>query len=275
MGRTGHTSAKQQGAGGALVKATSGAKARAASQPYYNPNLAPVDSKSDWAMGVAHAHASDKAAYEGRIEMLNMQLAAVGVALAKHAGQGAVDKAKREGAANYDMTQSIKGSSQPADELADYGDAVEPAVEPAGKPGRAARERGVGGRPAGFAANNAYILFVMDFQKEVKEDEALRKVMMDRYKWDGLAWSQGGKKGESIVTIMHVQSGEWARLKAATDDASKARADKYNEQAAAIKKEVNAAFEKYKELLRTDPDKAAAFQKERAEKLKESDAVAA
>ena len=271
MGRTAHTSAKQQGAGGAIVKVTSGAQARAASQPYYNPNLAPVDSKSDWAMGVAHAHASDKAAYEGRIEMLNMQLAAVGVALAKHAGQAAVDEAKREGQANYNMTQSIKGGSQPEVELADYGDAV----EPAGKPGKPSKDKGVGGRPAGFAANNAYILFVMDFQKEVREDEDMRKVMMDRYKWDGLAWSQGGKKGESIVTIMNVQSGEWGRLKAATDAESKARVDKYKERAAAIKEEVNAAFEKYKELLRADPDKAAAFQKERAEKLKESDAVAA
>ena len=279
MPRGATPSSKSQTAG-PIVKAKQGAAARAASHPYFNSNLAPVDSKSDWAMGVAHAHASDKAVYEDRIEMLHMQLASVGTALEKHAGRAEVEKAKREGEAHFRMTQSLKsfntGAGQPQ-ELADYGtdddDDAAGNADAAGKAGKAGKAAKGGGRPAGFSPKNAYILFTMDFQKEVKSDEVLCQAMKDRYQWSG-AWSQGGAKGEKVVTFMQVQGGEWDRLKAATDDESKARVAKYVAAAAALKEEANRAFEEYKELLKTDPAKAAAFQKERTDKSKESDAVA-
>ena len=230
-------------------------------------------------MGVAHAHAWTRPS-TGRIEMLHMQLASVGTALEKHAGRAEVEKAKREGEAHFRMTQSLKsfntGAAQPQ-ELADYGtddddDAAGNAAA-AGKAGKAGKAAKGGGRPAGFSPKNAYILFTIDFQKEVKSDEVLCQAMKDRYQWSG-AWSQGGTKGEKVVTIMQVQGGEWDRLKAATDAESKARVAKYVAAAAALKEEANRAFEEYKELLKTDPAKAAALQKERAEKSKESDAVA-
>ena len=275
----GATSSSKSQTGGPIVKAKQGAAARAASHPYFNPNLAPVDSKSDWAMGVAHAHASDKAVYEDRIEMLHMQLASVGTALEKHAGRAEVEKAKREGEAHFRMTQSLKsfntGAAQPQ-ELADYGtddddDAAGNAAA-AGKAGKAAKAAKGGGRPAGFSPKNAYILFTIDFQKEVKSDEVLCQAMKDRYQWSG-AWSQGGVKGEKVVTIMQVQGGEWDRLKAATDDESKARVAKYVAAAAALKEEANRAFEEYKELSRPTRPRPRPSRRARGEG-KESDAVA-
>jgi len=134
-------------------------------------------------------------------------------------------------------------------------------------PEKAAAEQpeGVGGRPEGFRVHNAYILFTIDFLKKIKEDGAMHKAMMDRYGWDGV--TRGAYPPDpSAVTLLSVMCEEYQLLREATDDESKARLDKYKERAALQKAEVNSAFERYKELLKTDPEKAAAFQQERVER---------
>jgi hypothetical protein len=105
----------------------------------------------------------------------------------------------------------------------------------------------------------------------VKEKPEFREAMMAAHNWDG-SFSKGATTGAK-VTIMSVQAKEWEKFKEELKDAddavrgpAEAKMKLFEELAAASKKECDEAFEKYKELLKTDPDAAEAFKAERAKK---------
>lgn len=244
-----------QTAGGKIIKAPT-VDRRMAAHPYHNHNLTPVESKSDWAIGVAFAHASDKDLQAEVIERQSAQLGAISQALVKAAGMTALKEAKAVGDATFQMNKMLKGGLEaPVDdddvEVVDYGASTGEVV--------VAKKKG-GGRPKGFGFKTSYIFFMQALQKSIKEDPEAKKVLMDRYSWDGTTWSS---KDKSTVTIMTVAAGEWAVLRDATDEASKELMAAYNEKAATFKVAAEAALDRYNELLKTDENAAKEFRDER------------
>ena len=176
--------------------------------------------------------------------------------------------------------------SSDEDDLSDYGgdedddEASAPAAGSAGSAagsaakaakGKPAKEKQSGGRKKGFASSSAYIFFNADFQKQVKDKPEFREAMMAAHDWDG-SFSKGATTG-SKVTIMSVQGKEWVKFKEELNDAddavrapAEAKMKLFEELAAASKKECDEAFEKYKELSKTDPEAAETFKAERAKK---------
>ena len=274
----------------AIAKSTTAQ--RNAVRPYCK-DLRPSKSEADWAKGMAQMSATEKTKQETTVRKLECQLLAYKNALKAH-GEEAYEAAREDAKARIKEVKDLKlDYSSDEDDLSDYGGDEEetstnstPAA-PAAAKGKPAKEKQAGGRKKGFASKSAYFFFCEHFQKQVREKEQFREAMMAAHEWDGTSWSRGGAKDGAKVTIMQVQGKEWKTFQElCEEDKLKQQADasfksgnlklmaRFENRAAESKAEVTEAVAKWKELLKTDPEAAKAFQDSRIKKKDAEDAVA-
>ena len=275
----------------AIAKSTTAQ--RNAVRPYCK-DLRPSKSEADWAKGMAQMSATEKVKLQTKIRGYECQLLAYKNALKAH-GEEAYEAAREDAKARMQEVKDLKlDYSSDEDDLSDYGGDEEetsatgsaPAA-PAAAKGKPAKEKQAGGRKKGFASKSAYFFFCEHFQKQVREKEQFREAMMAAHEWDGTSWSRGGAKDGAKVTIMQVQGKEWKTFQElCEEDKLKQQADasfksgnlklmaRFENRAAESKAEVTEAVAKWKELLKTDPEAAKAFQDSRIKKKDAEDAVA-
>ena len=267
---------------------------RNAVRPYCK-DLRPAKSEADWAKGMAQMSATEKGKLETKIRKFECQLLAYKNALKAH-GEEAYETAREDAKTRMKEVKELKlDYSSDEDELSDYGGDGDdetsanstPPAPPAAAKGKPAKEKQAGGRKKGFASKSAYFFFCEYFQKSVREKEEFRQAMMAKHEWDGTSWSRGGAKDADKITIMQVQGKEWKTFQeVCEEDKAKQQADasfkspnlklmaKFESRAAESKYEVTEAVAKWKELLKTDPEAAKAFQDSRIKKKDAEDAVA-
>ena len=262
---------------GKMISVKSTTAQRNGVKPYCK-DLRPSKSEADWAKGMAQMSAAEKGKLEATIRKYECQLLAFKSAL-KAQGAEAYEAAQRNAKARMKEVKDLKlddSSDDDDDALSDYGGSDNETDRKAAAEstkGKAPKEKQAGGRKKGFAAKAAFLFFNEDFQLRIKEDSAFREKMMKDHDWDG-SYSKGAAKDENKITIMTVQGKEWRKFvdlckEDGDDDEHKAAREKmktYEKLAEASKKECNEALEKYKTLLKTDPEAAAKFQEERTKK---------
>ena len=276
---------------GKMISVKSTTAQRNGVKPYCK-DLRPSKSEADWAKGMAQMSAAEKGKLEATIRKYECQLLAFKSAL-KAQGAEAYEAAQRNAKARMKEVKDLKlddSSDDDDDALSDYGGSdneTDRKAAPESTKGKAPKEKQAGGRKKGFASKAAYFFFCQHFQKEVRAKEEFREAMMEAHNWDGVSWSRGGAKDENKVTIMQVQAKAWKDFKeTCEEDAKKKAADpsvkspnlklmaEFERLAAESKKEVAEAAAKWKELLKTDPEAAKAFQESRIKKSDAEDAVA-
>lgn len=276
---------------GKMISVKSTTAQRNGVKPYCK-DLRPSKSEADWAKGMAQMSAAEKGKLEATIRKYECQLLAFKSAL-KAQGAEAYEAAQRNAKARMKEVKDLKlddSSDDDDDALSDYGGSDTETyrkAEAAAAKGKAPKEKQAGGRKKGFASKAAYFFFCQYFQKEVRAKEEFREAMMEAHNWDGVSWSRGGAKDENKVTIMQVQAKAWKDFKeTCEEDTKKKAADpsvkspnlklmaEFERLAAESKKEVAEAAAKWKELLKTDPEAAKAFQESRIKKGDAEDAVA-
>ena len=277
---------------GKMISVKSTTAQRNGVKPYCK-DLRPSKSEADWAKGMAQMSAAEKGKLQATIRKYECQLLAFKSAL-KAEGAEVYASAQKDAKARMKEVKELKlddSSDDDDDDLSDYGgddSEAERKTSAASAPkGKAPKEKQAGGRKKGFASKAAYFFFCQHFQKEVRTKEEFREAMMEAHNWDGVSWSRGGAKDENKVTIMQVQGKAWKDFKeTCEEDAKKKAADpsikspnlklmaEFERLAAESKKEVAEAAAKWKELLKTDPEAAKAFQESRIKKGEAEDAVA-
>jgi hypothetical protein len=282
---------------GKMTIAKSTTAQRNAVRPYCK-DLRPAKSEADWAKGMAQMSATEKGKLETKIRKFECQLLAYKNALKAH-GEEAYDAAREDAKARMKEVKELKlDYSSDEGELSDYGgddddETSAPAAGSAGSAGspaakgKPAKEKQAGGRKKGFASRSAFTFFCEYFQKQVREKQDFREAMMAAHNWDGTSWSRGGAKDNAKITIMQIQGKEWHSFQElCKEDKLTQQADasfkssnlklmaKFESRAAESKAEVTEAVAKWKELLKTDPEAAKAFQDSRIKKKDAEDAVA-
>ena len=262
---------------GKMITAKSTTAQRTGVKPYCK-DLRPSKSEADWAKGMAQMSAAEKGKLEATIRKYECQLLAFKSAL-KAEGAEAYEAARKNAKARMKEVKDLKlddSSDDDDGELSDYGGSdaeTDRKAAAAATTRKAPKEKQAGGRKKGFASKATFLFFNEDFQLRIKEDSAFREKMMKDYNWDG-SYSKGAAKDENKVTIMTVQGKEWRKFadlckEDGDDDEHKSAREKmktFELLAEASKKECNEALEKYKGLLKTDPEAAKAFQEERTKK---------
>ena len=278
---------------GKMVTVKSTTAQRNGVKPYCK-DLRPSKSEADWAKGMAQMSAAEKGKLQAEIRKYECQLLAFKSAL-KAEGAEAYAAAQKDAKARMKEMKELKlddSSDDDDDELSDYGgddNDTDRKTEssPKAPKGKAPKEKQAGGRKKGFASKAAYFFFCQYLQKEIRKKDEVREAMMEAHNWDGVSWSRGGAKDENKVTIMQVQGKEWKEFKEICEEDAKQKAGQpsfnspnlklmaeFERLAAESKKEVAEAVAKWKELLKTDPEAAKAFQESRIKKSEAEDAVA-